>query len=152
MTFSGNCIKKNTNKIQAPYNSKHNPSKFALDFCDCTPKKKAKKAPAKKVKKVEPKEEVKPEPIKEEPQPEPAPVVEEIQPEPVIEKEEQPVKRSREKNAPEVIPGRFIVKTPEGYYINEKKISQSKGDAHIFLDFNKAVIIKKRYGGKVIKL
>ena len=53
---------------------------------------------------------------------------------------------------PEVIPGRFIVKTPDGYYISEKKISDVKGDAHIFDDFNKAVIIKKRYGGKVIKL
>ena len=137
-------------------------------------KKKAKKAPAKKAKKVEPKEEVKEEPVKEkakpikkakkakakaepkpEPIPEPAPVVEEVKPEPepvVEEKEDKPVRRSKERDIPEVIPGRFIVKTPEGYYINEKKISQSKGDAHIFLDFNKAVIIKKRFGGKVIKL
>lgn len=51
-----------------------------------------------------------------------------------------------------VIPGRFIVKANEGYYINDHKFSKNKSDAFIFDDFNKARQIKNIHGGKVIKL
>lgn len=73
-------------------------------------------------------------------------------------KEEKPVEekpRVRRDKKPEildVIPGKFIVKAYEGYYINDKKFSVYKRDAKIFDDFNKAKVIKARFGGKVIKL
>ena len=60
-----------------------------------------------------------------------------------IKKEEAP----REK-----IPGRFIVKTHSGYYVNKGKYSVYKEDAKIFDDFNLAKDIKKALGGKIVKL
>ena len=59
----------------------------------------------------------------------------------------KPVEKPREK-----IPGRFIVKTHQGYYVNQNKYSVYKEDAKIFDDFNLAKDIKKAKGGKVIKL
>ena len=116
------------------------------------------------VKKPAPK--AKPAPVeipKEEPQPEPV-IVEEApasEPEPVLVKEEPnnpeatPVKvverRVLEKPR-EKIPGRFIVKTMEGYYVNENEYSNSKEDAKVFDDFNLAKDIKKEKGGKIVKL
>ena len=50
------------------------------------------------------------------------------------------------------IPGKFIVKTNEGYYVGKGKYSIMKGDAKIFDDFNLANDIKKEHGGKVVKL
>ena len=50
------------------------------------------------------------------------------------------------------IPGKFIVKTHQGYYVNQNKYSIYKDDAKIFDDFNLAQDIKKAKGGKVIKL
>lgn len=92
------------------------------------PKKKAKKPAAKK---KAPK--AKPAPAKKEPKPKkPAP--------------------KKEKEKPEVIPGKFIVKTAEGYYVNQKKTSIMKNDARIFNDFNEANKIKAKMGGKVVKL
>ena len=52
----------------------------------------------------------------------------------------------------EKIPGKFIVKTPEGYFVAPNKYSENKNDAKIFLDFNLANDIKKERGGKVVKL
>ena len=52
----------------------------------------------------------------------------------------------------EKIPGRFIVKTNQGYYISDNKYSNSKEDAKVFDDFNLAKDIKKVKGGKIVKL
>lgn len=90
--------------------------------------KKARKPRAKK--KAAPKKEKKPEPVEEEPK--------------VIHKGEPEILQ--------VIPGKFIVKAYEGYYIDDKHFSVYKKDAKIFYDFNKARLIKARFGGKVIKL
>ena len=89
---------------------------------------KAKKAPAKK---AAPAPKAKPAPKKEK-----APAI------PV-----RVVEKPREK-----IPGRFIVKLMEGYYVNDKKVSPYKEDAKVFEDFNLAKDIKKVRGGKVVKL
>ena len=59
----------------------------------------------------------------------------------------KPVEAPREK-----IPGRFIVKTHSGYYINKGKYSVYKEDAKVFDDFNLAKDIKKALGGKIVKL
>ena len=119
-----------------------------------------------------------PAPQESEPEPEPEPAVEETPkeeiPEPVPEPvKEEPVKEKKPrkphakkpaekkpapKKAPapkekaEVIPGKFIVKAYEGYYISDKKFSVYKHEAKIFNDFNVAKQIKARFGGKVIKL
>ena len=90
---------------------------------------------------------------------EPEPVIEEVNDtndEPVV-SETPSVKKTKKpkqkvKKAPEVIPGRFIVKTSEGYYVSEGTYSIHKHEAHIFNDFNKANDVKKKYGGKVVKL
>ena len=69
------------------------------------------------------------------------------------EKENKPKpKAEKEPDILEVIPGKFIVKAFDGYYINDKKFSVYKKDATIFDDFNKARQIKAKFGGKVIKL
>ena len=103
------------------------------------------KAEPKPVKKIEPKKEsikkalVKPAPKKAEPKPAPkkeAPKKVEKQPEPERKK----------------IPGKFIVKTNEGYYVSKGKYSILKEDAKVFDDFNLANDIKKEKGGKVVKL
>jgi hypothetical protein len=93
---------------------------------------KEKKKPA-KAKKKAPKKEKKPEPI------------------PELEKKERKPREKKE-DILEKIPGKFIVKAYEGYYINDKKFSVYKKDAKIFDDFNVAKQIKARFGGKVIKL
>lgn len=61
-------------------------------------------------------------------------------------------KAKEEKVEREKIPGRYIVKTMEGYYVEEGKLSIYKDDAKIFLDFNLANDIKKRLGGKVVRI
>ena len=95
-------------------------------------KKAPKKAPALKVlnKKPAPKKEAKPAPKKE------APKKVSKQPEP---------ERAK-------IPGKFIVKTNDGYYVSKNKYSIMKSDAKVFDDFNLANDIKKEFGGKVVKL
>ena len=125
----------------------------------------------------EPQPEPEPEPQPEpEPVPEPVPVVEEpapkeakkrapkkkkapkVKPAPVPVKKESKEKKQpkpapkKEKEKPEVIPGKFIVKTMEGYYVNQKRLSDSKNEAKIFDDFNEANSIKAKLGGKVVKL
>ena len=61
----------------------------------------------------------------------------------------QPKKQPEQR---EKIPGKFIVKTNEGYYVAKNKYSIYKHEAKIFDDFNLANDIKKNYGGKVVKL
>ena len=110
---------------------------------------KEKKAPVKK-------EQPKPEPKKEEPKeapkakkaPEkkaaPAPKAK-----PAPKKEKEPAIPVRVVEKPrEKIPGRFIVKLMEGYYVSDKKTSPYKEDAKVFDDFNLAKDIKKERGGK----
>ena len=112
-----------------------------------------------------------------EPEPQPEPVVEEKKPvkkvapkkAPVLKApiKKAPVKKPEPKPAPKAepkkvnkqpaperakIPGKFIVKTNEGYYVAKGKYSIMKGDAKIFDDFNLANDIKKEHGGKVVKL
>lgn len=70
---------------------------------------------------------------------------------PEIEKKERKPREKKE-DILEKIPGKFIVKAREGYYINDKKFSVYKKGAKIFDDFNVAKQIKARFGGKVIKL
>ena len=74
---------------------------------------------------------------------------------------EAPIKEEKKEETPEVkpivrprekIPGRFIVKTNQGYYISDNKYSNSKEDAKVFDDFNLAKDIKKEKGGKIVKL
>ena len=94
--------------------------------------------------KAAPKKEKKPRKPKEKKPTEPAPAPEEPKPEPKkIFKKVEPIEK---------IPGKFIVKTEEGYYISEKKFSKNKADAKIFDNFVIARQIKARHGGKVIKL
>ena len=57
-----------------------------------------------------------------------------------------------EGNVFDVIPGRFIVKTKYGYYIDDKHFSNLRSTAYVFEDFNIANQAKNRFGGKVIKL
>ena len=67
----------------------------------------------------------------------------------------QPAKKpapKKEKVKREKIPGRFIVKTAQGYYISKNKFSIYKDEAKIFDDFNLANDIKKQLGGKVVKI
>ena len=68
------------------------------------------------------------------------------------EKPSKPEKVAKAKSR-KAIPGHFIVKTrDEGYYVDENTSSKEKEDAFIFDDFNLANDIKKRIGGKVVKL
>ena len=101
-------------------------------------------------------------PIKEEPQnieKEPE-IIKKPRKKPVV-KKKSPVKKEKEVKKPapkkvkkplEKIPGKFIVKTNQGYYVNQKKVSVFKHEAKIFDDFNEANKIKKLHGGKVVKL
>lgn len=111
------------------------------------------------------------EPAESEPEEE-VPVEEETSEEPEVEEnneipEEKPTsvakkptkKRKKKKKAapkpkeePAKIPGRFIVKTAEGYYVNSHKYSVYKHEAFVFDDFNAANKIKIKHGGKVVKL
>ena len=124
-----------------------------------TAKKSSKKAPTKKA--AKPKEKAA-KPAKKE-KPAPAPKKEEKKQEPVKQKPVKKEKKVAPKKAPvkkpaprkeerKPIPGKFIVKTLVGYYVNSKKLSDEKGDAFIFDDFNKAKDIKDRLGGKIVKL
>lgn len=98
----------------------------------------------------------KPQPVKEEKKPEP---VEEKKSaskkaEPKVEPKEEAPKKVEKQPAPErkKIPGKFIVKTNDGYYVSKGKYSINKEDAKIFDDYNLAKDIKKEKGGKVVKL
>ena len=90
------------------------------------------KKPAPKMKKPAPKKEAKPKPAPVKPEPK------------KVEKQPEPQRKK--------IPGKFIVKTNEGYYVSKNKYSIYKEDAKIFDDFNLANDIKKEKGGKVVKL
>lgn len=79
----------------------------------------------------------------EQPKAEPAPVIENKQEQPVV-KEQRPQRVK--------IPGHFIVKLADGYYVDEGQVSPYKEGAKIFDDFNLAADIKKAKGGKVVKL
>lgn len=121
-----------------------------------TPKAKpaAKKEPIEPAPVVEPVKESKPEPKpqkeakKVEPQKEA-----EVPPKVVVKEVEKPV-IAEVRKVPErrKIPGRFIVKTDQGYYISDNKYSIYKEDAKVFDDYNLAKDIKLTQGGKVIKL
>ena len=67
-------------------------------------------------------------------------------------KEKKARKEREEEPSLEPIPGRFIVKTVEGYYVSRNRYSVYKHDARVFDDFNEANKIKKEFGGKVVKL
>ena len=65
----------------------------------------------------------------------------------------KPAKRNKKKaEKPEKIPGRFIVKTAEGYYVKHNVWSVHKHEAFVFDDYNAAHQIKNQFGGKVVKL
>ena len=82
----------------------------------------------------------------------PAKVVEKPAPQ-KAEPKEEPVKRVvKQEPIREKIPGKFILKTDQGYYVNKGKFSIYKEDAKIFDDFNLAKDLKKELGGKVVKL
>ena len=70
----------------------------------------------------------------------------------VKEDEAERVFVKREEAPREKIPGRFIVKTHSGYYVNKGKYSVYKEDAKVFDDFNLAKDVKKVLGGKIVKL
>ena len=61
-------------------------------------------------------------------------------------------KKEEEEPSLEPIPGRFIVKTVEGYYVSQNHYSVYKHEARVFGDFNEANKIKNKFGGKVVKL
>ena len=69
--------------------------------------------------------------------------------EPKVESKPAPVKLEK---PVEKIPGKFIVKLADGYYMSDKRVSNYRENAKIFDDFNEAKAIKKARGGKVIKL
>jgi len=71
-------------------------------------------------------------------------------PEPKKESKKKPERKKKEK--PEPIPGAFVVKCREGYFVKEKTFTKEKSEARIFHDFNLAHECKKKYGGKVVKL
>ena len=121
-----------------------------------------KKAPAKKkepqAKPIEkpvetPKEEPKPAPRKES-KPKvskPVPVIKKPEPKAPV-KKQAPMKEPVNKPIREKIPGKFIVKTNKGYYIDRNKYSIYKDQAKVFDDFNLAKDIKDAQGGKIVKL
>ena len=123
-------------------------------------KKAKEEKPAKKVsKKAEPKakEEPKPEPVpqpaKEAPKKEKkAKKAEKAKPAKPVAKKEAPVKEKKPKPEKENIPGNFIVKTMNGYYVKKGTYSDNKDDAKVFHNFVDARDIKKKEGGKVVKL
>ncbi len=109
-----------------------------------------------------------------EPAPEPEPVIEEPQKEEKPKKAKAPKKKAAPKKAPkakkelkpepvkeikprekkekEVIPGNFIVKTMNGYYVKKDTFDNDKSKAKIFHNFVDANNIKKKEGGKVVRL
>ena len=96
--------------------------------------------------------------VKEQPQPvelpkekkAPAPKKAPAKKEPV--KEEEPVKEPIKAQPRAKIPGKFVVKTNKGYYIDKNKYSVYKDEAKVFDDFNLAKDIKDEQGGKIVKL
>ena len=104
------------------------------------------------------------EPVKEEqpkvekkPQVKKAPVLKKAAPKKAPEKKPEPAKvkkpaQKKEEPPREKIPGRFIVKTNNGYYVAKNKYSVYKADAKVFDDFNLAHDIKNALGGKIVKL
>ena len=70
---------------------------------------------------------------------------------PAKKEEKRKPKEKKEKEKPEPIPGTFLVKCHQGYYIDGHRFSKNKADAKVFHDFNEAVEQKRRFGGKVIK-
>ena len=73
--------------------------------------------------------------------------------EPIENKEkEAPKKEKKPKEPVEKIPGRFLVKTNEGYYVKKGVYSVYKHEAKVFDDFVKANALKKELGGKVVKV
>ena len=118
---------------------------------------------------VEPEPQPQPEPVKEEPQeneqkeeiseekPSSAEILEEKKEEKRPQRErkpkkEKPVKEEKQGPKLEPIPGRFIVKTNQGYYVKKDHYSAYKNEAWVFDDFNEANKVKSTYGGKVVKL
>lgn len=125
-----------------------------------SPRKK-KPAPVKEEEKPEPQKEVKEEtPIEEEkPKKKPSNKKKKAEPKAKETPKAKPEKKKpskprkpKEKEPLEVIPGKFIVKTYNGYYITDKKFSVYKKDAKLFDNFVVAKQIKARFGGKIIKL
>jgi len=70
---------------------------------------------------------------------------------PAKKEEKRKPKEKEKKEKPEPIPGTFLVKCHQGYYVNGHLFSKNKADAKVFHDFNEAVEQKRRFGGKVIK-
>ena len=66
--------------------------------------------------------------------------------------QEGPHKERKPKEPVEKIPGRFLVKTNEGYYVKKGVYSVYKHEAKVFDDFVKANALKKELGGKVVKV
>ena len=97
------------------------------------------KKPAKKAKKSSKKKEKAPEEV--------APIEEKP-----LEEKPAPKKEKKEKAPVEKIPGRFLVKTNEGYYVKKGVYSVYKHEAKVFDDFVKAHALKKELGGKVVKV
>ena len=67
-------------------------------------------------------------------------------------KKEKAPKAKKEKPQEKKIPGKFIVKTHQGYYVKKGTFSEYKHEAKIYDDFVEAKKIKKEFGGKVVKL
>ncbi len=105
-----------------------------------------------------------PAPVEPEPTPEPEPEIIEEKPvsaavlnkpkkKPAPKKKRKPApKKVKEEPKLEPIPGRFIVKTGQGYYVKKNKYSIYKHEAWVFDDFNEANQLKNTLGGKVVKL
>ena len=112
-----------------------------------------------------------PAPVEPEPEPQPEPEIIEEKPEIPEEKpvsaeildkpKKKPAPKKKRKPAPkkvkeepklEPIPGRFIVKTGQGYYVKKNHYSVYKHEAWVFGDFNEANKLKNTLGGKVVKL
>ena len=72
----------------------------------------------------------------------------------LLQKEEaqKPEKARAPKMERETIPGRFVVKTPMGYYVNEGTYGDAQEDAMVFEDKNRASDIQAKFGGEVIEL
>ena len=130
-------------KEVAQEEKKPEPKKVSL------PKSEPKKAPIKKEPVAkENKPAAKAEPKKEQPK---------VKEKPVVKKEAKPQPKKEETPAPVVperkkIPGRFIVKTPKGYFAGNNKYSINKEDAFVFDDYNLANDIKKEKGGKIVRV
>ena len=70
---------------------------------------------------------------------------------PAKKEEKRKPKEKKKEEKPEPIPGTFLVKCHQGYYVDGHRFSKNKADAKVFHDFNEAVEQKRSFGGKVIK-